>query len=160
MPLLQLLARKTSSVFRMGGKRRWLMAEAVVWLAVARVALLVLPFRKVAVHLGEVLPPREGAERMATATLPPGGDTLARDIGWAVRRMAGYVPFRSVCLQQALAGKAMLRRRGIASALHLGVATGASRGVAMKAHAWLDAAGVKVTGWPFDDDYTEVACFV
>lgn len=144
----------------MGGKRRGLMIEALFWLAVARVALLILPFRKVAAHLGDLLPPAEGAERMAAMAIPPGGDVTAREVGWAVRRMAGYVPFRSVCLQQALAGKAMLRRRDIAAALHLGVMTGASRGETMKAHAWLDAAGVKVTGWPFDGDYAEVACFV
>lgn len=144
----------------MGGKRRGLMIEALFWLAVARVALLILPFRKVAAHLGDALPPAEGAQRMAGMAIPPGSDVTAREVGWAVRRMAGYVPFRSVCLQQALAGKAMLRRRDIAAALHLGVVTGTAPGATMKAHAWLDAAGVKVTGWPFDDDYAEVACFV
>lgn len=144
----------------MGGQRRRLMVEALFWLAVARVALLVLPFRRVAAHLGDPLPPAEGARRLAAEAIPPGGDAIAREIGWAVRRMAGYVPFRSVCLQQALAGKAMLRRRDIAAALHLGVVTGVAPGATMKAHAWLDAAGVKVTGWPFDEDYAEVACFV
>lgn len=160
MPLLQLLARKSVSVVRMGGLRRRLMVEAFFWLAVARVALLVLPFRKVAAQLGDVLAPAEGAKRMAGIAPPPDAEAIAREIGWSVRRMADYVPFRAVCLQQALAGKAMLRRRGIVGALHLGVATGASPGATMKAHAWLDAAGVKVTGWPFDDEYAEVACFV
>lgn len=158
--MLQLLARKSASVVRMGGLRRRLMIEAFFWLAVARVALLILPFRRVAVHLGDALAPAEGAKRMAGIVPPPDAEVIAREVGWAVRRMAGYVPFRSVCLQQALAGKAMLRRRDIAAALHLGVVTGATSGTKMKAHAWLDAAGVKVTGWPFDDDYAEVACFV
>jgi hypothetical protein len=27
-------------------------------------------------------------------------------------------------------------------------------------HAWLDAAGVEVTGYPVAHDFTEIACFV
>ena len=144
----------------MGAARRQLMVEAFLWLAFARVALLIFPFRTLAARLGDALPPADAAARLAQARDPAGAAALAKDIGWAVRRVAEYVPFRAVCLQQALAGKHMLRRRGISSALHLGVATGGEVGEPMKAHAWLDAAGVKVTGYPFDAAYTEVAGFV
>jgi Transglutaminase-like superfamily len=145
---------------RMGGARRWLVAEATVWLALAGLALRVLRFRTIARHLGQTLTPAQAVARMAQLTTAGGPRTLVRDIGWAVRLAAVYVPFSSLCLQQALAAKCMLRRRHITGALHLGVMTRTGPGGAMRAHAWLDAAGVEVTGCPVTSDYTEVVCFV
>ena len=161
MSILKLLVRKSASVVRMGSARRWLMAEAALWLTLAGVALLVLRFRTIASHLGQSLTPAEGVARMAEAP-PTAGDAqaLVRDIGWAVRRTADHLPIRAFCLQQALAAKCMLRRRSITGALHLGVATRKGPEGAMTAHAWLDAAGVEVTGCPVTSEYTEVACFV
>src|SRR6185503_9803472 len=40
--ILKLVVRKSASLVRMGGARRWLMAEATLWLALAGLALLVL----------------------------------------------------------------------------------------------------------------------
>jgi hypothetical protein len=160
MSMLKLLFRKSASIVRMGGGRRWLMAEATLWLALAGLALRVLQFRTIARHLGQSLTPAEAAARMAEA--PAAGDplTLVRDIGWAVRCAADHLPFPALCLQQAIAGKCMLRRRRIRGALHLGVATRKGPDGAMTAHAWLDAAGVEMTGCPVTSEYTEVACFV
>jgi hypothetical protein len=52
----------------------------------------------------------------------------------------------------------MLRRRGVASVLHFGAAKGQDRPI--DAHAWLDAAGVEVTGYPVAAQFAEIACFV
>jgi hypothetical protein len=160
MSMLKRLVEKSASVIRMGGARRWLVAEATLWLALAGLALLVLRFRTIARHLGQSLTPAEAVAKMAEA--PTAGDalTLARDIGWAVRRAADHLPFPALCLQQALAAKHMLRRRSITGALHLGVATRKGPGGSMTAHAWLDAGGVEVTGCPVTSEYTEVVCFV
>jgi hypothetical protein len=68
------------------------------------------------------------------------------------------MPFRALCLQQALAAHAMLRRRGIASVIHFGTAR-AGQGLA-DGHAWLDAAGVRVTGYPLDPALTELGCLL
>ena len=73
-------------------------------------------------------------------------------------RAARHVPFRAVCLPQAIAAKAMLRRRGINSVLHFGVAKRSDQ--SLDAHAWLDAAGIAVTGFPVGAEFTEIACFV
>ncbi len=83
---------------------------------------------------------------------------LAEDIGWAVVRAARHVPFKAVCLPQAMAARIMLRRRGVASVLHFGAAKGRERPI--DAHAWLDAAGVEVTGYPVSAQFAEIACFV
>ena len=154
------MAGRTASVVRMSGARRWLMAEATLWLALAWLALVVLPFRRIAAHLGESLTPAEAVARMAEAPAADEARTIVRDIGWAVRGAAAHLPFPARCLQQALAAKCMLRRRRITGTLHLGVATRQGPGGTMRAHAWLDAAGVEVTGGPISSEYTEVACFV
>ena len=52
----------------------------------------------------------------------------------------------------------MLKRRGVGSVLHFGAAKGEQK--PLDAHAWLDAAGVEVTGYPVAAKFTEIACFV
>jgi hypothetical protein len=160
MSMLKALVRKSARVIRMGGSRRWLMAEATLWLALAGLALRVLQFRTIAKHLGQSLTPAEALTKIAEAPIVGDPLTLVRDIGWAVRLAAANLPFPALCLEQALAAKCMLRRRSITGALHLGVATRTGPDGAMRAHAWLDAAGVEVTGCPVTSEYTEVACFV
>jgi hypothetical protein len=160
MSTLTFLVRGTASVVRMGGSRRWLMAEATVWLALAALALVVLRFRTIAAHLGQTLTPAEAVARMAEVPAADHALATVRDIRWAVRLAAAHLPFPAFCLQQALAAKFMLRRRRITGALHLGVATHRGSREAMRAHAWLDAAGVTVTGGPVPREFTEVACFV
>jgi hypothetical protein len=52
----------------------------------------------------------------------------------------------------------MLKRRGVASVMHFGAAKGEMK--PLDAHAWLDAAGVEVTGYPVAKNFAEIACFV
>ena len=152
-----MILRKLKSLSSLGGARRALLVEAAVYLAVARLTLVLFPFRKVAARLGEVCQPAVAGERIRQVAGAPGEDETARTVGWAVRFMADRVPFRAVCLQQGVAAKMMLRRRGIRSALHFGVA---SSETGMNAHAWLDTAGAKVTGYPIGNEFTELASFI
>ncbi|MES2497951.1 MAG: lasso peptide biosynthesis B2 protein [Pseudomonadota bacterium] len=153
-----MIRRKLATLRHMGQRRRALLVEALMWLAAARLALLVFPFRRVARRLGEATAPH--ADGAAAAGVGGQQDAvLAQDIGWAVGRMAAHVPFKAVCLQQAIAARMMLRRRGIGSALHFGVAKGESPAKALEAHAWLDAAGTPVTGYPVAPRFIEIACF-
>ena len=70
--------------------------------------------------------------------------TLGADAyGKAIERAARVVP-GTTCLAQALAAACMLRRDGVASTLTIGVAVGERR--SLEAHAWLDAADLRVTG--------------
>ena len=141
-----------------GWRRRALLVEAVAELLVARGWILTRPFRAIARRLGEFVPPSDPriAERRAAA--PAEERVVAEQVGWAVTRAANHVPFRAVCLPQAMAAHAMLKRRGIASAVHFGAQKGASKPI--DAHAWLDAAGVEVTGYPMDEGLVEIGCFV
>jgi hypothetical protein len=130
--------------------------EAVLWLLAARLALVVVPFPKLAQRLGRFVSPDE-ARHLGTGSTALETQAAA-DIGWAVTRAARYVPFKAVCLPQAMAAQAMLRRRGVASVMHFGAARGDA--TLLDAHAWLDAAGVEVTGYPVASRFAEIACFM
>jgi hypothetical protein len=142
---------------RLDGGRRALLVEAVLWLALARIVLLTVPFPRVATHLGAFVEPGQGRALAMPPDPAPDQAALAREIGWAVTRAARHAPFRAVCLPQAMAAKMMLRRRGVVSALSFGTMGKPTDG--LQAHAWLGAAGVEVTGYPVVE-FVEIACLV
>lgn len=138
-----------AKAWQLGWAQRGALLEALVWLGLARLALLVLPFRRIAPWLGTQM-----AQTEESAT--PQEEALAQEIGWAVRAAARRTPWQSACLAQAISGKAMLRRRGVASTLYLGLARG--EGGALQAHAWLRCGRAVVTGGDYSD-YTVMASF-
>ena len=140
-------ARLAKFLRRTPAERR-LLVEASLWLALCRAAVRLLPFRWIAPHLGRHMTdtPSDGAA---------GDEALLRRVSWAVAAAARHVPWEAVCLPQAMAAKAMLRRRGIASTLYLGVAGNED----MAAHAWLRAGGRIVTGRRGVERYTVVSTF-
>jgi Transglutaminase-like superfamily len=143
---------------QLGKSRRALLFEAVAWLLLARLSLFLVSFPRLARHLGTVVTPTDPRARDAASANSADASRLAAEIGWAVTRAARHVPFKAVCLPQAMAARLMLRRRGVDSVLHFGARIGCAKPI--DAHAWLDAAGVKVTGYPVADAFTEIACFV
>jgi hypothetical protein len=158
MAPLRSIPRKIRTAIRMGPRQQMLVVEASASMFVARISLAIFPFRRVARGFGAFVPPSdprvlhrgEGASERDAQT--------AKLVGRAVRAAAPWMPFKSVCLQQAMAAHAMLRRRGIASVMHFGA--GKSDEKPIDAHAWLDAAGVKVTGYPIAPTMAELGCFV
>jgi hypothetical protein len=151
------IGRKLRRFGEIGGRRRGLVIEAALWLFAARIALLAIPFPSLARRLGVFVSPTD--ERVARGGQGSAAEArLAEEIGWATVRAARHVPFKAVCLPQAMAARIMLRRRGVASVLHFGAAKGQARPI--DAHAWLDAAGVEVTGYPVAAQFAEIACFV
>lgn len=110
-----------------------LLAEALGALAVASLAIRLLPFRRVAAAAA-----RGGAEGAAGD-----GEAIAR-VRWAVDAWGRRVPWRAVCFQRGLAAHWMLRRRGIASLLHYGV--GRLESDRLAAHVWVSVGGRDVIG--------------
>ncbi|HZD91599.1 MAG TPA: lasso peptide biosynthesis B2 protein [Pseudolabrys sp.] len=156
MALSRSIRRRLRRLAEVGPARRALMLEAVVCLVLARLGLIVVPFPKLARRLGHFVPPCDPRVSAARERGPQAA--LAVEIGWAVTRAARYLPFKAVCLPQAMAAQMMLRRRGVASVMHFGAARGEEK--PLDAHAWLDAAGVEVTGYPVGPKFAEIACFV
>jgi hypothetical protein len=130
----------------------------VLGLLAARVALIFVSFPRLARHFGTMVPASDPRVANAEIAADPNQILLAKEVSWAVTRAARHVPFKAVCLPQAMAARAMLKRRRIASVMHFGAARGQTR--PLDSHAWLDAAGVGVTGYPVEVHLAEIACFV
>ena len=131
---------------------RRLLIEAGLWLAISRVAILVLPFRWT-VRLFSLKQGRAAAE------VSPAMRDAARNIGLAVRSASTRTPWQSACLAQSLAGAAMLRRRRIPAVVAMGVARN-GRADTFSAHAWLSCGGVILTGAGGYERYQVIINFV
>ncbi len=158
MVRLRLIRRLLLRVRQVDNRRRALLAEAVACLLAARLALIFIPFPRLARRLGTFVPPTDARVSQVRTAAAPDQSRRAEEIGWAVTRAARYVPFKAVCLSQAMAARVMLERRGVKSVMHFGAAKGQDK--PLDAHAWLDAAGVEVTGYPVAENFAEIACFV
>lgn len=127
---------------------RWRLAvEASVALALASVAVRLVPDSRTARLLGTPVPAQAGEHPRA-----PAARAEAQRVGRAVAGVARVLPWRPVCLPQAIATRAMLRRRSIPATCHLGMLPGTPRA----AHAWVSVDGVVVQGGPLRD-ITELA---
>ncbi|HEX8152694.1 MAG TPA: lasso peptide biosynthesis B2 protein, partial [Thermoanaerobaculia bacterium] len=83
---------------------------------------------------------------------------VLRRIRWAIGAVSRRAPWRCLCLEQAVAAKMMLRTRGIASTLYLGVARDPGN-AAVQAHAWLRCGSYYVTGGETRERYAVVSTF-
>lgn len=158
MARLRSIRRRLVRLGQVDNRQRLLLAEAAVCLLAARLALVFIPFPRLARRLGTFVPPSDPRSAGGRAAGAPEQQRIAEAVGWAVTRAARHVPFDAVCLPQAMAARFMLKRRGVASVMHFGAARGEAK--PLDAHAWLDAAGVEVTGYPIARDFAELACFV
>lgn len=80
----------------------------------------------------------------------------AQRIGAAIRRVAPHVPFRSLCLEQAVAGSWMLASRGIPARLSFGARMVDGK---LKAHAWLRCGECWLTGAKGVEEFGELASY-
>jgi len=131
---------------------RLLLLEAFALLGVARLLVLTLPFKCLAVSLGRHM--HESGAQVAPDEL-----RSARLIGQAIRSAADNTPWESVCLPQAVAGQWMLKRRRIPATLYLGVAKDNDNPERLAAHAWLRCGDVVLTGSVGHRRFTVVATF-
>lgn len=138
------------AIRRLSPQERRLAAEAVLALAFARLALAILPFRLALRCHGLVR-----TARRTDTVLVPASEVEA--LGRMVSRVAGHMPFKAVCLQQALAASMMLRRRGRAAEVHFGVARNPDG--KLEAHAWCISAGQPITGTAIAELHVPLAQF-
>ena len=82
-----------------------------------------------------------------------------KTIGWAIERMSLTVPWKSVCLDKALAAQRMLSSRKIDGILYLGVAKKDDQSTGLKAHAWVRCGEQFITGRAGHEEFTIVSCF-
>ena len=125
--------------------RRVYLREAAIMLVLARLAVRFIPPARVFAWANR--PPRR-IRRFAIDE--------ANWISWAVENVGARPWMHSLCLPRALAAHAMLRRRGIASQLCLGVAR---EGDELAAHAWVEIGNNKIVGGSEADGFTRLAEF-
>jgi hypothetical protein len=102
-----------------------LVSEAILLLAVARLALKAVPVRVLDRYFSKA----------PNASPPPSDRPVIGRVRWAVTAAARHAPIQFVCFPQAIACQSMLRRRGIPSTMYYGVAH-SPEGV-LEAHVWL-----------------------
>jgi len=127
---------------------RHLLVEATIWLAVARLAVLVVPFKRLAPHLGDAM------TETPTEAVP--ADGWPERIAWAIAAASKATPWKTPCLAEAIAAQRMLRRRRIPSTMYLGLT---KDGDVMAAHAWVRCGRATITGESAKPQFTPVASF-
>ena len=138
--------------------QRSLVVRAGFWLPVFSLAVRVVPLRRIMQALGM----SQGSLDSPPAPANADPARLA-DVARALTVIAGRTPWRSTCLAQALAGARLLHSTGLTATITLGVAkdgSGALKGDALLAHAWLDHGNVTVTGGAQERRFLPVGRFL
>lgn len=130
--------------------RRRLLLAALVQLARAAIRVRTTAFAQIAPRLGPMLAPQGSTPGDAAQ------QELARQLRWAIAAVMRHTPLRPACLAQALAARELSMARGLGWCLHMGADPRRGDG---ETHAWLDAAGVPVSGYPLPPGMIEVGCF-
>ena len=144
------LWRRLRQWWSLPASERWLLLEAVFWLAWARLALRLVPLHRLAPRLGQ-------SQAEAPRSLTPAAVQQAQLIARLVNIAGAHLPWTCTCLVEALAGMQMLRRRGQSCTLYLGVAKHQTQ--QLSAHAWLRSGEVFVTGEREHHDFVVVGSF-
>jgi hypothetical protein len=134
---------------------RALAAEALVMLAAARILIRCGSERDLVSRIGGMRVAAAAPHEDAPGPAEASGEPKGIQIGAMLERAARHTWWRSMCLEKALAGRWMLRRRGIPSTMYVGMA---KRGGNFIAHAWLVGEGRTVTG-ASQESYATLAAF-
>ena len=130
---------------RIGRRRRALLIEALLAVAVASAAVHFRAFKR-AIRMGSL-----------PLTNPPAAGDITEDVRWAVETAARNVPWRAMCIQQGLALQWMLRRRGVDARLHYGIAR--DEVGELQAHVWVAAGDAVVIGGDEAPRFKRVATY-
>jgi len=123
------------------GRFKWV-TETAILLATARFLVKFIPFRYWRRTLGEIDSVTR-QERQVATSVEAGSEAAL--VGRWVRNTAAKVPFKAVCLPQAMAARWMLTRRNISTQLFIGARRDRDTKES-QFHAWLMHGQVCVTG--------------
>ena len=158
--------RRLRSYWALPVAEQRLTLRAIGWLAFMRVALPLLPFRRLRGWFFKGTAPLVGgaspAVSVSTSTVPmPSGTHSAAPtartplvadsitpsaVRRAVARAVRTLPVEASCLVQAMAAERLLRTAGLEATLHIGVARVEPQAPPLDAHAWVESQGVIVAG--------------
>lgn len=135
---------------RRSGNEKFLVFEAVWYLAVIKILLKFISFNALTKHYNMQMTQKEPCSQNENIE-------MLKTIRWAIWRVSQIMPWRSVCLDQALAAQRMLSRRKIPGILYLGVAKKDNE--VLKAHAWVCSGEYFVTGQAGHEEFAVVSRF-
>jgi hypothetical protein len=139
----------TQRLLRLSVSNKLVLVEAFMSLSAASLAIKLLPFRRTVETMS--FHARRGEPG------PAEQNRLVAQCRWAVAVWADRVPWRVVCFQRGLTLHLLLRRRGIASLLHYGVAQSKEEG--LRAHVWISVGDRLVMGGEEAAGFTCLATF-
>lgn len=125
-----------------------LFLEAWCLLHLAKLVILLLPFKKIASRMGQL---------QAESTNEVGPTAWPLRIEHAIRRASRSTLHDSKCYDQALVAKALLNQSGLPATLYFGLAKEGDN--QLSAHAWVRCGNEIVTGKVGMDRFTVIACF-
>ena len=134
------LLRHWQGVRRLSWGERWLLIEALALLPLLSLGMRLLGLRRLHGTLAGLAPAPGPAAAGGSAGL-----SQARAVATLVQRAARHSPLGSTCLTRSLVLWWLLRRRGIAGEVCMGVAKEAAQ---FQAHAWVEYQGTVLN----DDD--------
>lgn len=152
--LLPLIIRKLRSFGRLSRFEKVWLLPAWLLLGIARLLILLVPFRLLAARLGE-----PGGAVAWVPVLGAREELMAVAIARIVQSAARNTPWKSNCLPQALVARTLLAYYDVPYALFFGVTHNAP-GTMLNAHAWVTAGRVRVTGGSGFGRFTVIGCFV
>lgn len=125
--------------------------EAALLLFISRLLVLYVPLR----HW------RHRLITAAPASSPERPPFIAWRVARIVPRVAAWMPFKAVCLPQAMAAQWMLRRRGVPSHLSFGARREREEtaAIGLEFHAWLTVGGKCMLGWQEVETYSTLPPF-
>ena len=148
------IKKKALSFWRMPFKYKALFFINFMLCGLARASINTLPLRRLAPYFGQFI---------KTTTVSTLVSTKQRRqaflIGKSVRLAAKYTPWDSSCLTQAMVAKFWCRLYRIPYVFYIGFAKSAEEPSGYKAHAWITAGPVAVTGGNGLADYHVVSSY-
>lgn len=122
-------SRKVYKFFSLSFSQKCMFFEALFWLVLAKLLIVLVPFRKIAPYLGVL----NGDVR---SRLSSAETKKSEAVKLAILMTSGNVGWKSVCLDQAMAASVMLKRRKVPHQLCMGVKKDEQK-AAIEAHAWI-----------------------
>lgn len=149
------LARKLASARRLPPFVLVWVLPAWVLIGLSAAVIALLPFRRIAPWLGSNLG--------AVAVRPPidaAQERRALLIAQTIELAGRHARFRADCYPQALTARLLCALWRIPCAVHFGVAIGGEDSAKLRAHAWVCAGSIIVSGGAGSfANHTPVACF-
>lgn len=142
---------KLMTFIRLPWQEQLAFLPAWLLLGLTRFVILMLPFPVVRTLLGSTDGVSPWLHRLSAPEL-----ARAHRIGALVRLAARYTPWTSNCFPQALTARLLLSATGLPHSIFLGLRREAGE---LKAHAWVMAGAIPVTGGHCFGSYAVVGCF-